>query len=154
MSTHGAMVAWARGDQGFADGRYSRTHEWRFDGGAVVSASASPANVRPPMSDPAGVDPEEALVAAVSSCHMLWFLSLAQGAGWVVDAYVDAAEGVLAVGADGRRRIGRIVLRPVTTFAGEGPDPAALDALHHAAHERCDIAHSVTAEIVVEARLG
>ena len=149
MARHHAHVGWASDGQ-FLSGRYSRRHEWRFDGGARVTASASPDIVRPPLSDPAGVDPEEALVAAVSSCHMLWFLSLAQEAGLDVVSYEDAAEGRMGPVARGRLGVTRITLRPEIRFAGQSPTAEQLDRLHHEAHERCFIANSLKTEVVVE----
>jgi organic hydroperoxide reductase OsmC/OhrA len=149
MADYLATVDW-RSDGGFVEGRYSRAHSWSFDGGAVVPGSSSPHAVAPPMSDPAGVDPEEALVASVSSCHMLWFLHLARDSGLDVAAYRDEARGTM--GRDGRGRMAmiRIVLRPEIEFAGEGPDPERLARLHHEAHERCFIANSLRTEVVVE----
>ena len=153
MSDHHAIVHWQRGSAEFLRGRYSRTHEWRFDGGAVVAASASPAVVRAPWSDPAGVDPEEAFVAAIASCHMLWFLSLAAERGFLVESYEDEAVGSLGQLANGREAITDVVLRPRVVFGGERkPDAAEVDALHEAAHERCFIANSVKSTIRVEAR--
>lgn len=149
MSRHEAQVDW-RSDGEFASNRYSRRHEWRFDGGAVVTASASPDVVPLPMSDAAGVDPEEALVASVASCHMLWFLSLAQAAGLEVESYSDKAEGEMGRIAPGRMAITRITLRPDIAFAGAAPDAETLARLHHEAHERCFIANSLKTEIVVE----
>ena len=149
MSRHEATIDW-RSDGAFASGSYSRRHLWRFDGGAVVTASASPDVVPTPMSDPAGVDPEEALVASVASCHMLWFLSLAQAAGLDVESYADAAIGEMGRIAPGRMAITRITLRPAIAFAGSSPDAETLARLHHDAHERCFIANSLKTEIVVE----
>jgi len=148
VSRHVAEVAW-RSDGEFASGRYSRRHEIRFDGGSVVAGSPAPVVVPAPMSDPAGVDPEEMLVAAVASCHMLWFLDLARRAGLDVASYHDSAEGEMGRIAAGRMAITRITLRPDIAFAGPAPEPAALDALHHEAHERCFIANSLNSEIVV-----
>lgn len=148
MSTHRARIAW-RADGEFASGRYSRRHEWGFDGGAVVTASSSPDVVPAPMSDPAGVDPEEALVASVSSCHMLWFLSLAQAAGLDIASYADEAEGVMGRVAPGRMALTRITLRPAIAFAGQQPDAEELDRLHREAHERCFIANCLKTEVVV-----
>jgi len=150
MSEHSAVVRWQRGSDEFARGRYSRAHEWRFDGGATVHASASPSVVRVPWSDPAGVDPEEALVAAVSSCHMLWFLSLAAERGFVVDAYADDAIGTMARIAPGRQAITEVVLRPRIAFSGAMPDTATIAGLHESAHERCFIANSVRTDVRVE----
>jgi organic hydroperoxide reductase OsmC/OhrA len=150
MAEHLATVEWRCGG-GFLEGRYSRAHSWSFDGGAVVPASASPHVVAVPMADPAGVDPEEALVASVSACHMLWFLHLARDAGLDVAAYRDEARGRMARDDRGRMAMTRIALRPEIEFAGEAPDAEALDRLHHEAHERCFIANSLRTEIVVEA---
>jgi organic hydroperoxide reductase OsmC/OhrA len=144
-----ASVRWSSDGQ-FASGRYSRAHELCFDGGAVVRGSSSPDVVPLPLSDPAGVDPEEALVASVSACHMLWFLALAQKAGLDVATYSDDAEGVMGKDERGRVAITRIALRPAIVFVGRQPDPAELDQLHRDAHERCFIANSLRTEIVVE----
>jgi organic hydroperoxide reductase OsmC/OhrA len=152
MHAHEATVRWQRNDQKFTDNRYSRAHTWDFDGGAQVAASASPSIVPLPMSVAANVDPEEALVAAASSCHMLFFLSFAAAAGFVVDAYVDRACGFMDKNAAGKTAMTRIVLRPEITFAGERrPSAQELDDLHHRSHEECFIANSLKAEIVVEA---
>jgi organic hydroperoxide reductase OsmC/OhrA len=151
MSTYTATICWSReGAEGFAKGQYSRAHEWAFDGGAVVPASASPHVVPAPWSDPAGVDPEEAFVASLSSCHMLFFLDFARRGGWVIDSYVDEAEGELGKGADGKIAMTRVTLKPRVEWQDEGPDPAALSALHHRAHEACFIANSVKSEVVVQ----
>ena len=149
MATYGAVIEW-ESDGGFAEGTYSRGHSWRFDGGAVVRGSSSPHVVRPPMSDPAGVDPEEALIASASSCHMLWFLHLARDAGFDIAGYRDEASGTMGRDDRGRMAVIRIVLRPHIRFAGREPDPEALAALHHEAHEKCFIANSLRSEIVVE----
>ena len=153
MARHGATIVW-QSDGNFASGGYSRAHEWRFDGGATVPASSSPDIVPPPRSDPAGVDPEEALVASASACHMLWFLSLAQDAGLDVASYRDEAEGVTGRDERGRIALTRIVLRPDIAFAGSAPDPETLTGLHHQAHEKCFIANSLRGEVVVEAPLS
>ena len=145
-----ASVSWSRRGAPFTDGRYSRAHRWRFDGGAEVAASSSPGVVPVPMSDPAAVDPEEAFVAALSSCHMLWFLSLAARAGHVVESYRDDATATLGRDDRGRPSVTRVTLRPRVAYHGDGPDADAQDALHHAAHERCFIAASVRSEVAVE----
>ncbi|WP_298127911.1 OsmC family protein [Brevundimonas sp.] len=150
MSEHTATVEWSRGDQPFSDNRYSRAHDWRFDGGATVRGSSAPSSVPVPMSDPAAVDPEEALVAAVSSCHMLFFLAYAAKAGLVVDRYADAASGTLARDDRGRTSMTEIVLRPRIDWAGQAPAPEALAELHHRAHEACYIANSVRGAVRVE----
>jgi organic hydroperoxide reductase OsmC/OhrA len=153
MSRYTARVVWERGDQPFVDNRYSRAHRWRFDGGVEVRASSSPDVVKPPLSDPAAVDPEEAFIASLSSCHMLWFLSLAAVKKLRVDSYDDEAEGVMEKDAEGRMAITRVTLRPAIRFSGDNiPARADLDALHHAAHERCFIANSVKTEVLIEPR--
>jgi len=149
MSRHSAWIAW-RSDGGFADNSYSRRHLWRFDGGAEVVASASPDVVPVPRSDPAGVDPEEALVASAASCHMLWFLSLAQEAGLLVESYAPEAIAEMGRTGPGRYAIVKITLRPRIAFAGAAPDQAEIDRLHHEAHERCFIAKSLNCEIAIE----
>ncbi|WP_292072082.1 OsmC family protein [Brevundimonas sp. UBA7534] len=154
MSTHGTTVEWKRGDQSFIDKRYSRAHVWTFDGGAVVPASSAPESVPVPMSDASAVDPEEAMIASLSSCHMLWFLAFAANARLTLDSYRDEASGELDKHEAGKRYLARVTLRPVTTFTGRQPDQAELDALHHQAHEHCEMAHSVRATITVEATLG
>jgi organic hydroperoxide reductase OsmC/OhrA len=152
LSSHSASIRWSRGEHPFADNRYSRAHEWVFDGGAVVRASSSPQVVRPPMSDPSGVDPEEAFVAALSSCHMLWFLSLAADRGFVVDSYEDDAAGHLGPMDDGRSTVTRVTLRPRVVFSGRQPSPGELAGLHGEAHHQCFLANAVKCELVVEPR--
>jgi len=152
MSTYSARVAWQRGpDEDYARNRYSRRHALHFDGGAVLAGSSSPSVVPLPWSDPAAVDPEEMFVAALASCHMLWFLSLAAQAGHVVDGYDDDAIGTMARNAEGRLAMTQVTLRPQVAFAaGRAPDEAALAALHHHAHEACYIANSVRTDVRVE----
>lgn len=150
MAKHDAWVTW-RSDGDFASGRYSRAHEWRFDGGATVPASSAPAVVPVPMSDPQAIDPEEALVASAASCHMLWFLDLARRAGFIVESYRDAAFGKVGEDERGKIALTRITLRPTVVFDGRQPSRDELDALHHEAHERCFIANSLRTPIVVEA---
>jgi organic hydroperoxide reductase OsmC/OhrA len=153
MSVYTATIRWTR-DPGtdFAKGQYSRAHEWRFDGGAVVPASPSPHIVPAPWSDEGGVDPEEAFIASISSCHMLFFVDFARRDGWVVDAYADEAEGVLEKRPDGKMAMTRVTLHPQITWGGNVPDEAAIADLHHHAHEACFIANSVTTEVTVEPR--
>ncbi|MCG2585017.1 OsmC family protein [Massilia sp. TS11] len=151
MHDYHARIHWTRADQTFTDNAYSRAHDWAFDGGALVRASSSPLSVPLPFSDPAAVDPEEALVAATASCHMLFFLWLAARAGLVIDSYTDQAVGHMDTDERGRIAITRIRLRPQIVFGGAAPTPDQLAALHHEAHERCYIANSLRAEVVVEA---
>ncbi len=148
---HKVEVRWSRGEAIFTDNRYSRGHTWHFDGGVEVPASSSPHVVRVPYSVAAAVDPEEAFVAAISSCHMLWFLSLAADAGFRVDQYLDEAVGVMGRNAAGKTAVTRVTLQPRVTFSGEKlPTRARIDELHHKAHEECFIANSVTTEILCE----
>lgn len=152
MHKYEARISWQRGEQPFIDNRYSRAHDWDFDGGARVAASSSPFSVPLPMSVAAHVDPEEALVAAASSCHMLVFLYLAAKAGLVVDSYVDRASGILGENSAGRPALTRITLRPEIAFSGaRQPAAGELDALHHDAHAQCYIANSLSSEVVLEA---
>ncbi|MGZ9098651.1 MAG: OsmC family protein [Brevundimonas sp.] len=154
MSEHLAAIEWSRGDQPFIDNRYARAHDWRFDGGATVRGSSAPSDLVPaPLSDPTAVDPEEALVAALSSCHMLFFLAFAAKGGFTVDSYRDEAVGVLGRDERGKTSITAVTLRPAAVFSGPTqPDAAALEALHHRAHSVCYIANSIRAEVTVEPR--
>ena len=154
MSTYTATIRWSRlGEGDFAKGQYSRAHEWAFDGGLTVPAGPSPHIVPDPWGNPAGVDPEEAFVASLSSCHMLFFVDFARRAGLVVDSYVDEAEGVLDKRADGKMWMSRVTLRPRVEFSGANPPTEEeLADLHHRAHEACFIANSVTTEVTVEPR--
>lgn len=152
MAAYTATVTWSRdASEPFTDNRYSRGHQWSFDGGVSFRASASP-HVVPRYSDPAGVDPEEALVASLSSCHMLTFLHLAAKAGLVVDSYDDIAEGVMTKSPEGRIWVSCVTLRPLVTWGGPAPDPETLAHLHHEAHEGCFIANSVKTEVLCEPR--
>ena len=149
--SHGARVVWERGDQVFTDNRYSRRHRIEFDGGAVLAGSSSPTVVRAPYSDPSAVDPEEQFIASLSSCHMLWFLSIAVKKHFRVDRYEDDAEGVMEKNAEGRVAITRVTLHPRVAFSGEKiPSAQEIEQLHHEAHEECYIANSVKTEVRVE----
>ena len=151
MSTYTATIRWTRKDDGdFAKGQYSRAHEWEFDGGVTIPGSPSPHVVPAPWSDSAGVDPEEAFVASLSSCHMLFFIDFARRDGLTVDNYVDEAEGVLEKRADGKIAMTRVTLHPQVTWGGDAPDAAAIADLHHRAHEACFIANSVNTEVTVQ----
>jgi len=151
MATHTAETLWSRGDQNFLDNRYSRRHAIRFDGGFEMPASSSPHVVPLPYSDAGAVDPEEAFVASLSSCHMLWFLSIAAKNGYVVDLYHDRAEGTMAKDARGRLAMTVVTLRPEVAFGGERrPDAGEIAAMHHEAHEECFIANSVRTEVRCE----
>ncbi|MBL8548588.1 MAG: OsmC family protein [Hyphomonadaceae bacterium] len=152
MASHDATISWKRGDASFADGKYSRFHEISFDGGAIMPGSSSPSVVREPMSRADAVDPEEMLVAALSSCHMLTFLDLARRDGFVIDSYVDAAKGVMEKIGEHRFALTRVTLRPQIAWGGDKrPTPAELEDLHHRSHELCFIANSFKGDVTVEA---
>jgi organic hydroperoxide reductase OsmC/OhrA len=150
---HTATISWRRAEppQDFIPGKYSRNHTWTFDGGAVVHASAAPQVVRPPWADPVAVDPEEALVAAASSCHMLAFLYIASKAGFIVNAYEDHAVGTMGKTDAGAIWVSDIELRVHVEYGGErAPTPKEEDHLHHTAHEQCYIANSIKSSVVVK----
>ncbi|WP_230530610.1 OsmC family protein [Microvirga roseola] len=146
-----ATIRWTRGaEEAFSDNRYSRGHLWSFDGGIEVPGSASPSVVPLPLSREEAVDPEEAFVAAVSSCHMLTFLSIAAKKRFVIDRYEDQALGVMTPNANGRLFISKVTLDPAVEFSGEKrPTPEQIAEMHHLAHKECFIANSVLTEIVV-----
>jgi organic hydroperoxide reductase OsmC/OhrA len=151
MSEYTAELLWQRGGQDFLANQYSRRHLIRFDGGVEIVGSSSPQVVPLPWSDAAAVDPEEAFVASLSSCHMLWFLSIAAKAGWQVDSYADTASGTLARNTAGRMAMTVVTLRPRVQFSGERrPDAAEQQRLHHKAHDACFIANSVTSDVRCE----
>ena len=151
MHEYTADIVWSRGDQDFLDNRYSRRHLIAFDGGVEIPGSSSPHVVPLPMSDETAVDPEEAFVASLSSCHMLWFLGIAAKRRFRVDRYVDHASGVMGPNAQGKVAMLSVTLRPEVTFSGERqPDRAQLDTMHHQAHEQCFIANSVLTEVRCE----
>ncbi|ARP40968.1 OsmC family protein [Vibrio syngnathi] len=154
MSEYGAVIRWQKAeDEAFSDNQYSRGHTWEFDGGVTVSASSSPHVVPLPFSVEANVDPEEAFIAALSSCHMLTFLGIASKQKYVIDSYVDDAIGVLEEDESGRSSVTVVTLRPRIEFVGSKvPSSAQLDKLHHLAHKNCFIANSVKTDIVVETK--
>ena len=148
MAEHRATVEWKRqGD--FVYESYSRTHTMSFEGGITVPGNAAPANIPKTVPPASGVDPEQAFVAALSSCHMLWFLHLACQRKFVVDRYVDEAVGVLD-----KNWMSKVMLRPVVSYSGKPPSAEEHRALHHKAHEKCFIANSVKSEVIIEPRIG
>ena len=150
VSEHRANITWRRTSPDFLKGNYSREHTWHFDGGITVPASASPSVVPAPYSNPANVDPEEAFVAAVSSCHMLTYLFLAYRQGFQVDGYQDEAIGTMAKDAKGTPWVGSIKLNPKITYSGEKlPTAADEQRLHHLAHEQCYISNSIRTQVTV-----
>jgi len=151
MSTYTAQVSWERNGQVFTDNRYSRKHLWRFDGGIEIVASASPHVVPLPFSTGEAVDPEEAFVVSLSSCHMLWFLSLSAKEGFRIDSYEDKAAGWLEKNANGKLAITKVVLRPAVKFSGTNiPSRSEIEELHHKAHQECFIASSVRTDVRCE----
>jgi len=151
MATHTAKIEWTRNpDEDFGHGKYSRGHLVIFDGGVSIPGSSSPSVVHPPYSVEAAADPEELLIASLSSCHMLTFLDIARRAGFVVDSYIDHAEGGLVKHENGRYSLGSVTLHPQIVFAGEAPSAEQLTDLHHKSHELCFIANSVNFPVNVE----
>ncbi len=148
--TYAATVRWQRNGAKFTDNKYSRSHEWVFDEGVVVPASSAPSSVPLPMSRADAVDPEEALVAATSSCHMLFFLAFATKGGFVVDSYIDNAVGVMTRNEIGKLFISAITLNPTITWSGEKrPTEADISHIHKRSHDECYIAHSIRATVTV-----
>jgi organic hydroperoxide reductase OsmC/OhrA len=154
MSQYTVEISWQRAGADFTDGRYSRAHVWRFDGGAEVQASSSPHVVPLPYSNDACVDPEEAFVAALSSCHMLWFLSIAAKRNFVVEKYVDHASGIMERNSQGKLAITRVNLHPRVTFGSRPPSTGEFNTMHNESHEACFIANSVTTIVRCEPAFG
>jgi len=155
MSEYTAEVLWQRGDQDFLANTYSRRHSLRFDGGAEWAGSSSPHVVPLPFSDASAVDPEESFVASLSSCHMLWFLTMAVKRKFCVDRYFDAATGVMEKNAEGKMAMTVVTLRPQVSFSGENlPTREQIEHMHHRAHEECFIANSVKTEVRCEPMYG
>ena len=150
MSSHLATIRWQRNEHNFLDRRYSRAHHWQFDGGVIVPASSSPHVVPVPMSDESLVDPEEAFVASLSSCHMLFFLDFACRNNLVVEDYMDTAMGVMSKNEAGKFAMTKVTLKPKVIFSQLTPESQTIIDLHHKAHEACFIANSVTTDVVVE----
>ncbi|TBR43548.1 OsmC family peroxiredoxin [Marinomonas agarivorans] len=152
MAEHYATITWQRADdEAYVDNQYSRGHTWAFDGGVTVPASSSPHVVPLPYSVAENVDPEEAFVASLSSCHMLFFLSIAAKKRYVIDLYTDQAVGTMGENTSGKMAVTKVILRPKVIFSGDKqPSSEQLEAMHHQAHELCFIANSVTAEVVTE----
>ncbi len=150
MSEHKANISWKRTCADFLNGRYSREHTWTFDGGLTIPASPSPSVVPSPWSNPANIDPEEAFVASLSSCHMLTFLYLASRQGFQVDSYSDEAVGVMTKNDKGVPWVSSVTLHPRIRYSGARlPTTAEEEGLHHSAHEQCFIANSVKTSVSV-----
>ncbi len=149
---HTATIRWSRSGPDFAKGKYSREHTWSFDGGVTVPASASPHVVPTPWSSPSAVDPEEAFVAAIASCHMLTFVWLASREGFIADSYEDEAVGIMAKNEQGVSWVAEVKLHPRIVWSGtKVPTAADLERLHHKSHEQCFIAQSVKTAVTVNA---
>lgn len=154
MNRYRATVRWHLQNGVFLQNKYSRKHRWYFDGGLEIPASASPHHVPESFCDLSAVDPEEAFVASISSCHMLWFLSLASRNNFIVEKYEDKAEGIMQENQERKLAITEVILRPVVQFEpGKLPDRSTFDKLHEQAHNRCFIAQSVKTEITIDAQL-
>ena len=155
MSEYGAVIRWQKAEnEAFSDNQYSRGHTWEFDGGVIVPASSSPHVVPLPLSVEENVDPEEAFIAALSSCHMLTFLGIAAKLKYVIESYVDDAIGVLEEDESGRSSVTKVTLRPDIVFSGtKVPTAKQLDKPHHFAHKNCFIANSVKTEIVIRTEI-
>lgn len=150
MSHYLATVKWQRNDADFLAHKYSRAHVWQFDGGCEVPASASPQIVPLPWSVAANVDPEEAFIAALASCHMLFFLDIAAAKGYQVDSYTDAAEGHMGKNQQGKIALVKATLHPLANFsAAKLPDKTTIESMHHEAHAQCFLANSVTTDITI-----
>lgn len=150
MAEHIATISWKNTGEDFLRGKYSREHTWTFDGGATIPASPTPSVVPAPWSNPALVDPEEAFVASLSSCHMLTYLFVAGRHGFLIDSYEDRAVGLMAKNEKGIPWVSKVTLHPVIVYGGDKqPTPEEVDKLHHLAHENCFIANSVKTEVVV-----
>lgn len=151
MAEYKTVVEWSRNGAVFTDNRYSRAHRWLFDGGIEIPASSSPHVVPLPLSMEAAIDPEEAFVASLSSCHMLWFLSIAARRGFVVENYRDEAVGTMGKNASGKLAMTIVTLRPDVRFAEPGrPRKEDVTAMHHEAHAECFIASSVKTDVRCE----
>ena len=148
---YSVKIFWKKNlDEAFVDSKYSRSHTWSFDGGIEIPASSSPHVVPVPMSNESAVDPEEAFVAAVSSCHMLWFLSIAAEKSFIVESYEDNAIGVLGKNGEGKLAMTKITLKPKVNFNDTTvPTSEQVDELHRLAHEKCFIANSVKTDITM-----
>lgn len=150
MARYTVTIEWERQAASFSDGKYSRAHRWIFDGGLIVPGSSSPHVVPLPYSDEQAVDPEEAFIAALSSCHMLWFLSIVAEAGFVVEHYHDQAVGKMGKNSTGKIAMTKVTLRPNIIWAEPAPSTEQIEQFHHQAHEQCFIANSVLTQISIE----
>jgi organic hydroperoxide reductase OsmC/OhrA len=149
--SYNIKISWEKDSgEAFVDNKYSRAHTWTFDGGIALSASSSPHVIPLPMSVESAVDPEEAFVASLSSCHMLWFLSIAAGKNYIVESYEDNAEGILGKDEEGKLAMTKVTLKPEVNFGGNAvPSREQVEELHHLAHEKCFIANSVKTKVTI-----
>lgn len=150
MPNYKATIHWKRSGAKFLDHKYQRRHTWTFDSGLTMTAAASPHIVGESYTDPSAIDPEEAFTASVASCHMLWFLSLAAGRGFVVNNYMDNSQGVLEKNSEGKLAMTKVIIRPVVTFETERmPSQNDFLGLHRQAHSKCFIANSIKSDIEI-----
>jgi organic hydroperoxide reductase OsmC/OhrA len=148
MAEYTTAISWKRNGAVFTDKRYSRLHRWKFDGGIDIPGSSSPRVVPIPVSEAPAIDPEEAFVAALASCHMLWFLSIAAERGFVVENYADTARGIMAKNSEGKLAMTVVTLCPDVLFEGDRrPTREEIEQMHHRAHDECFIASSVKTEV-------
>ena len=155
MSTYRVAIIWERNGAPFTDNKYKRTHHWEFDGGQIIPASSSPQVVPTPFSDPSAVDPEEAFIASLSSCHMLWFLSIAAKRGFIVEHYNDEAEGLMEKNEEDQLAITEVTLRPHIQYVHRSAPSVEENAeMHHMAHEKCFIANSVRTSIDIDSSMS
>ncbi len=151
MSNHTAVIKWQRNGEDFINNKYSRVHQWKFDGGAEIRATASPHIVPAPWTTEEYVDPEEAFVASLSSCHMLFFLAFAAKEGFQVESYIDSPNGEMSKNGEGNISMTRVTLSPKVIYTADlQPSREEEQSLHHRAHESCFIANSVTTEIDID----
>jgi organic hydroperoxide reductase OsmC/OhrA len=155
MAKYIATISWSRNGQSFINSKYKRVHQWEFDSGQTIRASASPNIVPTPLSDPSAVDPEEAFVASLSSCHMLWFLSIAAKAGFVIEQYIDKATGILSKDKHDKQAITQVTLYPHVTYKySAAPSDEEHQNIHKLADEKCFIANSVKTNVEIESSMS
>lgn len=153
MHEYQASIQWRQTEGNFVDGKYSRKHTWIFDGNLRIPASASPQIVNEPFSDPDAIDPEEAFVASLASCHMLWFLSLAAKRNFIVINYEDTAQGLMEKNSEGNLAITKVILQPLVTFNNDDNiNQQVIEKVHEQAHQQCFIANSVKSNIIIDSQ--
>lgn len=150
MSEHIATIKWQRNQAKFTDNKYSREHLWQFDGGTKIPASSSPQVVPVPHSNPNYIDPEEAFIASIASCHMLWFLAIAANQEFTIESYLDRAVGLMSQNKDGKLAMTQITLSPTIVFSADNlPTTKQVEKMHQEAHQNCFLANSIKTEIII-----